>query len=105
MPYDEADPQDPLLLVGVDLPGSREQQREMASVFAEEFARLGFGEERILGLFHNPFYTAAHRALADLGEEEIRALVGEVAAVWGRVRMVDREAPEWRPLNFRAGGR
>jgi hypothetical protein len=108
MPYDDADPRDPMLLVGVELPGSAEQQREMAAVFAEEFARLGFGEERILRLFASPHYAAAHRALQDLGQEEIRALVREACEVWGRVRVVDREtppAPAWAPLTFRKGGR
>jgi hypothetical protein len=107
MPYEDADPQDPMLLVGVELPGSAEQQREMAAVFAEEFARMGFDEERILRLFSNPVYTAAHRALNDLGEEEVRALVREACEVWGRVRIVDREgppAPAWAPLTFRNGG-
>jgi hypothetical protein len=108
MPYEDADPQDPLLLVGVELPGSATQQHEMVAVFAEEFARLGFSEERIMRLFTSPAYAAAHRALNDLGEGEIRALVREACEVWGRVRIVDREAPpapEWAPLTFRKGGR
>ncbi len=109
MPYDEADPQDPMLLVGVELPGSAAQQREMAAVFAEEFARMGFDGERIMRMFGNPFYAAAHRALRDLGEGEIRALVREACEVYGSVRVVEREtsqppAPGWAPMSFRKGG-
>jgi hypothetical protein len=107
MPYEDADPQDPMLLVGVELPGSAAQQREMAAVFAEEFARMGFDSERILRLFMSPAYAAAHRAYNDLGEREIRALVREACEVWGRVRIVDREAPPapaWSPITFRNGG-
>ena len=94
MPYDDPDTQDPMLLVGVELDGSVESQREMASVFAEEFARLGFDKKHILRLFHNSIYAAAHRALIDLGEEEILRLVSEVVEIWSRVRLVHRDAPD-----------
>src|SRR3990172_3512997 len=102
MPYDDPDPQDPTLLVGVTLPGDADTQREMAGVFADEFARLGFDADGILELFHNPFYAGAHQALNDLGEEEIRRLVAEAAGVWGRLRSVVRDAPQ--PMQFRKGG-
>jgi hypothetical protein len=90
MPYDDPDPQDPMMLVGVTLPAGRAAQVEMARVFAEEYARMGFDEERILGLFRRPFYAGAHRALRALGEDVVRAIVRESTGVWGRVRIVDR---------------
>ncbi len=102
MPYDDPDPQDPALLVGVTLPGDADTHRQMAGVFADEFARLGFDAEHILRLFQDPFYAGAHRALTDLGEEEIRRLVAEAVGVWGRLRSVVRDAP--RPMQFRKGG-
>jgi hypothetical protein len=91
MPYDDPDPQDPMMLVGVELPGGRAAQIEMARCLAEEYARMGFGEEQILGLFRRPFYAGAHRAWKDLGEEFVTRLVRENVAVWSRVRVVDRE--------------
>ena len=89
MPYDDPDPQDPMVLVGVALPAGEEEEREMAYVFAEEFARLGFSEHQVLSLFREPYYAGAHRALARLGEPAVAAIVSEVAGVWGRMRIVD----------------
>jgi hypothetical protein len=74
------------VLVGVVLPADAEAVREMAYVFAEEFARLGFGARRILRLFCSPFYGAAHQAFQILGEREITAIVDECVGVWGAHR-------------------
>jgi len=93
MPYDDPDPQDPMVLVGVALPADREAQVEMVAVFAEEFARMGYGERQILQLFRQPFYAGAHGAWRRLGEEQVAAIVREVAGAWGRVQLVDRDAP------------
>ena len=60
-----------------------ESTRDMAWVFAEEFARMGFDARRILGLFRSPFYAGAHAAWRALGEAEIGALVEECVGVWG----------------------
>ena len=83
MPYGEPDPTDPSVLVGVALPADREATRDMAWVFAEEFARMGFDASRILGLFRSPFYAGAHRALRLLGETEVTAIVRECVGVFG----------------------
>ena len=83
MPYGEPDPTDPSVLVGVELPADVEATREMAWVFAEEFARMGFDAPRILALFRSPFYAGAHQALRVLGEAEVTAIIGECVGVWG----------------------
>ena len=93
MPYDDPDPTDPQMLVGVMLSGGPEAMREMAYVFAEEFARMGYDASRILALFSNPFYSGAHGAYQALGEEAIRRIIGECTQLWGRARFVDRDAP------------
>jgi hypothetical protein len=91
MPYDEADPNDPQMLVGVMLPGDPESMREMAVVFADEFARLGYTERQVLGLFESPFYAGAHAALRALGAPAVRAIVAEAIAAWPVVRIVEHE--------------
>ena len=91
MPYDDPDPQDPMMLVGVALPADPEADRDMAYAFAEEFARLGYGARQIISLFREPFYAGAHGAYRRLGEAEIRRIVNETVAVWGRGRAVDRD--------------
>ncbi|MBI2504076.1 MAG: hypothetical protein HYW07_12690, partial [Candidatus Latescibacteria bacterium] len=50
MPYHEPDATDPMLFVGVTLPGDIEATRDMAYVFAEEFARLGHPAAQIRAL-------------------------------------------------------
>jgi len=90
MPYGDPDAQDPMQLVGMGVPCDVGTHREMASVFAEEFARLGYDLQEILHLFRNPFYAAAHRGYQVLGEAEILRLVEEVIEVWSRVRFTDQ---------------
>ena len=84
MPYDDPEPDDPQMLVGVLLPAEPETMREMASIFAEEFARIGYPREEILALFRNPFYAGAHGAYRSLGADEVGRIVDESVAVWGR---------------------
>jgi len=75
---------DPMELVGVELPAGEEAMREMAYVLGEEFARLGFDETRLLRVFRNPFYTGPHRALRVLGEQAVEEIVAECVGIWGR---------------------
>jgi hypothetical protein len=107
MPYQEPEFDDPQELVGVELPGDETVTREMAEAFADEFASLGFSREQILALYRAPFYAGAHQAWALLGEENIRRIVDESVAVWGRIscRVVDRNdavtsPPRPQPLRF-----
>jgi len=75
---------DPMELIGVELPAGSEAMREMAYVLGEEFARLGFDETRLLRVFRNPFYTGPHRALRVLGEQAVEEIVAECVGIWGR---------------------
>ncbi len=94
MPYGDPDPDDPTILVGVSLPADRHTMREMARAFAEEFARMGFDEKRLMTMFEDPFYAGAYRARRALGGEEVRGIVRESLAVWGRCRVVVRDADD-----------
>ena len=90
MPYDDPDPSDPTMLVGVVLPAGEEAFREMAYAFAEEFARMGLSGAAILGLFANPFYAGAHQVYRALGPDAVGAIIGECVAVWGRMASTGR---------------
>ena len=92
MPYNDPDPKDPNMLVGVVLPGDREAMIEMAYVFAEEFARQGYDKTKLLWLFKNPFYAGAHGAYKALGEETIRTIIDECLAVWGRIQFTTTDS-------------
>lgn len=93
MPYDDPDPSDPSMLVGVEVPSGEDSDLEMAYAFAEEFVWLGFSESRVLALFRQPFYAGAHRALRSLGEERVRSVVRETVQAWGGFRPVVHDAP------------
>jgi hypothetical protein len=88
MPFRDPDPTDPNMLVGVLLPADAEASRDMAYVFAEEFARLGYDRGQLLGLFKTPFYGGAHGAYQQLGETEILSIIDECLAVWGSVKIM-----------------
>ncbi len=94
MPYSEPDPSDPHSLVGVGVPAGEEVHLDMAYVIAEEFTRLGFDRDRLLGLFQDPFYRSAHGVFEILGEEKIKSIIQETLQVWGRIQFVDRVAAQ-----------
>ena len=78
MPKNECDPEDPFELVGVELPGATEDElRDMALCFAEEFAREGWNEEQLIGMFKNP-----HLVWKQKGDEFIRQVIQEAMKMW-----------------------
>ena len=77
-----SEPDDPMALVGVVLPAHPAAMEDMAYVFAEELARLGFDEARLLRVFRTPFYAGPHRAYRALGEPAVRVIVAECLRVW-----------------------
>ena len=87
MPFKDPDPTDPNMLVGVMLAADAEATRDMAYVFAEEFARLGYSREQLLWLFKNPFYGGAHGAYQALGERETLLVIDECLNVWGNLKI------------------
>ncbi|MFQ5751285.1 MAG: hypothetical protein ACE5HI_04745 [bacterium] len=91
MPYHDPDPTDPNLLVGVELPATAESTLDMASVFAEEYVRMGFDKEQILRIFKRSFYAGAHRAFLELGHEKIEEIVDECLLIWGHSRLAENE--------------
>ncbi len=97
MPFDEPHSDDPMELVGVSLPADEEVMREMAYTFAEEFAQLGYGEERLLKLFRSSSYAAAHQAWLALGDDQVSRIVKECVDVFGSVRFTVQVSDETRP--------
>jgi hypothetical protein len=86
MPYNDPDATDPNMLVGVMLPAQAEASRDMAYVFAEEFARMGHDKQQILALFKNPYYGGAHGAYRQLGETETVSIIDECLNAWGQAK-------------------
>ncbi len=92
MPHGRPDPADPNILVGVRLPANEDALVEMAYTFAEEFAALGYDQDRILRMFRNPRFGGPHTAYRALGEGVVLGIVAECARVFGRNRVVVLDA-------------
>jgi hypothetical protein len=77
----EAD--DPYELVAVQVPGppGYDGPAEMARVFIEEFALMGWPPERILRLFRSRAFAGTHAVYEERGEAFVWALI---EAVFGR---------------------
>ena len=94
MPYDDPDPEDPMELVAMELPGDKDSWREMAECFAMEFARMGWDVMRLRQLFDNPFYAGAYKAREILGEQAIREVIAEALFIYGTRRTPLDSEPE-----------
>ena len=83
MPKDEFDGDDPFEIVGMVMPQAGEQTLEdMARCFIEEFVRMGWKEESLLGLFRDPFYQGPHSVFRAKGEDYVRQLISQVIEEW-----------------------
>lgn len=94
MPWGDPDPTDPAMLVGVVLPGDRDATAEMARVFADEFARLGFDTRGIFALFEDSHYAGPHGALRSLGVPAVLSIIRDAVARWPRIAIVDAPSEE-----------
>ena len=81
----ECEPDDPIEMVGMEIPGqSEEALRDMALCFAEEFAREGWSEEKLLAMFKNPFYAGPYLAWKQKGDEFVISVIREAMNMWRR---------------------
>lgn len=85
MPKDEFDFDDPMELVGVEIPTDEDTLDEMARCFIDEFVRLGYPDKAILHLFKSPFFVGSHLIYQRKGEAYVKALIEETRARWGCV--------------------
>jgi hypothetical protein len=73
---------DPMNLFAVEVPGDPEL---MLRLLVEEYARMGWGLNELVGLFRDPFYVAAHGLWLHYGEEELKR---RLVAMLNRVGVV-----------------
>lgn len=79
----EYEEDDPVEMIGVQLPNqSEEQLRDMALCFAEEFVREGWDEEQLLKMFQNPLYQGPHLAWKQKGDDFVKSVIDEAIAMW-----------------------
>lgn len=83
MPKNECDPEDPMELVGVELPHATESElRDMALCFAEEFIREGWNEERVMRMFRNPVYQGPYLVWKQKGDSFVQTVIQEAVRMW-----------------------
>jgi hypothetical protein len=75
---------DPMELVLSEVPGG--DPEIMATCFIEEYARMGMGEEEILGLFNQPGYRT-YALYEKWGESRMRDLIRKTLARTGQTRV------------------
>lgn len=83
MPKNEFDPEDPIEMIGVELPRQSEAQlRDMILCFAEEFVRDGWDEEKIFDMFRNPYYRGPYLGWQQKGDGFVRSVIREAVEMW-----------------------
>jgi len=80
----QADPDDPVELVGVPIRIDDAAFDEMAHTFAEEFIRDGWTGEQLLDMFRSPMYAGLHVIWEARGEVWVRDLVDATRLRWRR---------------------
>ena len=65
------------------LPADAEATRDMAYVFAEEFARMGYDREQIALAVQESLLRRRPRRVSSAGRDEILAIIDECLNVWG----------------------
>lgn len=74
---------DPMEMIGVQLPNQTEEQlRDMALCFAEEFAREGWDRERLLKMFRTPFYQGPYMVWQQKGDDFVCSVIDEAIKMW-----------------------
>ena len=59
----------------------------MLRLLVEEYARMGWGLEALVGLFRDPFYVAAHGLWLHYGEDELRRRLTALLSRVGVIRV------------------
>ena len=80
----EPEPNDPMELVCERIPGDT---GFLVRCLVEEFAQIGYGAEDLLTLFTEPVYPLLNGILRTEGETSVRALIEEVLAGCGTLRV------------------
>jgi hypothetical protein len=79
----KCEPDDPLEMVGIQIPSRSEANlMDMALCFAEEFIRRGWSKEKILKMFRDPFYQGPYLAWRQKGDAFIQGVIEEAAKMW-----------------------
>ncbi len=62
----------------MDIPADENFYDQMARTFIEEYMMMGWADDEILALFHEPYYRGTYDILQKKGEEFVKNLIDEV---------------------------
>ena len=86
MPEEPFAPEEAFEFLGVEVPATKEEseraEREMAECFIEEYVRMGYSPELIMGLCRNPFYRGLHAIWQRSGDAYVQTLIDSVVRQW-----------------------
>jgi hypothetical protein len=85
------EPEDPMNLHGIEVPGEPEI---MLRMLVEDFARMGYGLNDLLALARDPFYHALHGVWLRYGDDELRLRVAGILSRVGVMRVRTVCAPD-----------
>lgn len=81
-------PDDPMEMQAFEVPGDPQL---MLTLLVEEYARIGWGADAIIGLAQDPNYQAFHGLLKFFGEEELEVRIRHIIARCGVIRVQAKE--------------
>ena len=80
MPKDEFDPEDPMELIGVEIPGTDPDQ--IMDDIIQEYLFMGWSASQILFLFVSPYYGATHQIYKQKGKDYVQERVQRLFEEW-----------------------
>ncbi|MCI0437963.1 MAG: hypothetical protein L0177_02400 [Chloroflexi bacterium] len=78
----EFEPDDPMELVGVQIPGGNID--EVADGLIQEYLMMGWTQLQVLFLFRSPYYAATHQIYRMKGEAYVKERIQRLAEQWRR---------------------
>lgn len=91
----DAEPEDPMELMGDSAPGDPEV---MLECLVQEFAGMGWGARQLLELFRDPNYPVLNQLRDAFGEDEIRRRLGDLLDSVGVFRVRESIVEDAEPL-------
>ncbi len=78
----ELDPDDPMELVGVAMPGGDADQ--VLDDLVQEYLFMGWSPTQIMYLFRSPHYAATHHIYQQMGADYVKERIAQLSQQWNR---------------------
>ncbi len=78
----ELDPDDPMELVGVEIPGGDAHQ--VLDDLVQEYLFMGWSSTRIMYLFRSPHYAATHHIYQQMGADYVKERIEQLSQQWSQ---------------------